>query len=497
MAPPRAPRSRADARPPPRLARLAASAAIAATSALALLAGSGCERGAPDAVPRPPDVVLVVIDTLRADHLGSHGYARDTSPTLDALAREGLHFRNATSTSSWTRPAMASLFTGRLPSEVGMHTTTDAVAPRWPMLAERLRARGYRAVGVTGNFVHVGESSGLHRGFDPFVPIGIRASEGSDMVFELDHGDGSPPVPLRAPTAAELNERLFASLDAVDDLRNRPLFLYVHYMDPHSGYLPPPDVAGRFSGGATGPPATSDYVIGIASGRTEAPPAERERLVALYDEEIRAVDAGVAALLDGLARRDLAQEALWIVLSDHGEAFGEHGGWFHGLTLHRELLHVPLIVHDRRPDAPRGVRDEPVDLLDVEATIRAAAGVDDEDAPHGRDLLAGPLPERPRVAELEHDSLREERVRAIRHRRAVGLWPWKAIVDVEGDARVHHLGHDPHEQEPVALDDPAVPETLRELTHSAWHEAAAVGREAPPELAPETREGLRALGYAE
>ena len=220
--------------------------------------------------------------------------------------------------------------------------------------------------------------------------------------------------------------------------------------------------------------------------------------MALYDGEIAFVDAQIGLLLEGLAARKLAEEAVVIVVSDHGEEFTEHGGWFHGLTLHRELLHVPLIVWDRRPGASTGTRDEAVDLIDVAATVLELAGVSGASGAGGRDLLApGPLPVRTRIAELEHDRLREERVSGVRHRRSVTEWPWKAIVDSEGAIVAYRMDRDSGEMQPFLLDDPALPASLRARARRLAAEAAAVTSAPVPALSPEDREGLRALGYAE
>jgi arylsulfatase A-like enzyme len=468
---------------------------------LALSSGCGSEGPGGTGPAGRPDIVLIVVDTLRADHLGVYGYSRATSPTLDAIAGKGTLFTNATATSSWTRPSMASLFTAQLPSALALRTTTDVLGSAWPTVAERLLERGYRTVGVSGNFVHISEPSGLARGFDPFVSVAIRASESSDMLFErVDAETGYVPVRLRAPTALELNERVFATLDALAEPASQPLFLYVHYMDPHSGYLPPDRFARKFAGAASGPVANSDYLLDIAAGRRRADAAELQRLTALYDAEIAFVDAQIGLLLEGLAERQLAREAVVIVVSDHGEEFSEHGGWFHGVTLHRELLHVPLIVWDRRSDSPATARrrHEAVDLVDVAQTLLALAGLPAEPNSSGRDLLAAaPLPVRTRVAELEHDRLREERVTAVRHRRAVTAWPWKAIVDSQGDIVVYRLDRDPGEKLPLSLDAPAVPAPLRAQARRLAVEAAGIGVGPVPDLSPEDRAALRALGYAE
>ena len=451
------------------------------------VAGCGTQRAT-----ERPDLVLVVIDTLRADHLGAYGYGRPTSPTLDAIAREGTLFTNADSTSSWTRPAMASLFTGRLPSVSGIAASTDRVDPDLPTVAERLRAAGYRTVGVTGNFVHVNAESGLSAGFDHFDPVSMRSSEGSDVFFEIEG------TPVRAPTAVEMNQRVFQTLDRLDDPAGPPLFLYVHYMDPHSGYMAPERFRRRFGAQRTGPPASSDYVVEVASGRIPVDAAERARLMDLYDAEIAAVDDAIGDLLAGLAARGVARPGVFFFVSDHGEEFADHGGWFHGFTLYREQLHVPLIVRDLRSPAAGARREEAVDLTDVAATLLALGGVEEAaDAP-GRNLLAAaPWVSRPRVAELEHDALREKRVVPIRHRRAVTEWPWKALVDSHGEVSVHQLERDPNEAAPGSLEDAGVPRSLREAARQLAVQAA-VRRSAPPApITPEEREGLRALGYAE
>ena len=444
-----------------------------------------------------PHVVLVVIDTLRADHLGVYGYARPTSPVIDGLAARGTVFTNATAPSSWTRPSVASLFTSLLPSEHGAVSIAQPLDAGVDTLTERLSAAGYRTVGVSGNFVHVGEQSGLARGFDRFAALPLRAREADDVILRLEQGGERPPVALRAPTAAEVNQRVLRDLPEPD---GRPLFLYVHYMDPHSGYLAPEAFRARFIDAAragAGPAATSDYVVELAAGRVEADAAERERLVALYDAEVAYVDAQLGLLLEGLAERGLSENALLVVTSDHGEEFAEHGGWFHGQTLHRELLRVPLIVLD--PRRARGERsDEPVDLLDVAPTLLARVGLEPGEDMRGRALLGPePIPPRARIAELHRDPLLGAHLRPRRHRLSLSIWPWKAIVARNDEVLIYQQELDPGEQSPLAATDPAVPAELAEraLEHSRALAAAASPDE--PQMSDEQRDALRALGYVD
>lgn len=457
---------------------------------LGVLVGCGPEAARP---PVPPDILLIVIDTLRADHLGAYGYPRPTSPIFDSLAADGTLFSNATASSSWTRPSMATLFTSRLPSEHGAVSSLAPLDAGIPTLAERLRDAGYLTVGVTGNFPHVNDASGLSRGFERFHVLSAPAQEaGEDPLLRMPIREGGTPAPLRAPTAAEVNQRVDEALASRD---GRPLFLYVHYMDPHSGYLAPARFQSRFrSTEATGPVATSDFVVDLAAGRIEAPASERQRLVDLYDAEIAYVDWQIGLLLKRLVVRKIVEAAVIVVLSDHGEEFADHGGWFHGMTLHREMLRVPLLVRGA-PQLEPGVRDDPVALLDVPTTLLALAGVPPPEGMRGRVLwdLEGPPPSR--IAELHPDAVREERAGPIRDRVALDAWPWKVVVDRSNRVSVYQLEDDPAERTPLPAADPSAP---RDLIARARERALAVAKTVEPiEPSGAERDALRALGYAD
>lgn len=459
-----------------------------------LLGAAAC---GPDAAERP-DVVLVMIDTLRADRLGVYGYERPTSPHIDALAAEGVVFRRASAPSSWTKPSVASLFTGRLPSEHGAVSFARDLRPELPTLAERMAAAGYRTVGVSANFVHLRAETGLGRGFGHWQTFSVPAeTEGGDAIW------GDPGNRRAAPGAPAVNEQVRRALAGRDGAE--PLFLYVHYMEPHSGFVPPARHRRRFlrdplpeERGVAGIP--SDRVVELAAGRAEAGPVERRRIRDLYDAEIAAADEAVGELLEDLKALRPSRERIVVVLSDHGEELGDHGSWFHGTTLHRELLRIPLIVWDSRGTRGSGPRDEPVDLLDVTATLLAVAGAEPLPAMRGRDLLApGGLAERGLLAELHPDAPFESHVRPRHQRVALLRWPWKTILDREGEAVLYRLDRDPHERRPLA---PAGPETPSGLVEAAreWAEARTAdtgdASEAPP-LDPEVVEGLRELGYVE
>jgi arylsulfatase A-like enzyme len=458
----------------------------AACFVLSLLLAAAC---APRTEPQP-HLVVVLIDTLRADRVGAYGHARPTTPTLDALAASGILFENAVSSSSWTKPAVATLFTGTLPNEHGAVSFDRPLPDSLPTLAETLRAARYRTVAVSGNFVHVNAEQGFARGFDVFEAMIIRDDASREPLLHLDTGPRTR-ASLHAPTATEVTERTF---DLLPENPEAPLFLYVHYMDPHTGYFPPEPWRSRFlSGPGAGPEPTSDYVVGLAADRTRVADGERRRLLDLYDGEIAYADAELGRLLDGLDARGFARR-ITVVLSDHGEEFGEHGGWFHGLTLHREVLHVPLVFHDARRDRGGERRAEPASILDVPRTLLSLAGVEPPASMDGRDLLAPAAgADSSPLAELHPDALLEERAGPRRHWVALQEGRWRAIVARDGRVALYDAEADPGERMPLEASDPA--------TKALAARAAARTRRILAEAGPGTSlseaelEALRALGY--
>jgi arylsulfatase A-like enzyme len=444
---------------------------------------SSCRGSAP-----PPHLILIVIDTLRADHVGAYGYARPTTPHMDALARDGLRFTRAFAPSSWTRPSVGSLFTSRLPSEHGAVSFAQGLDPASPTLAENLRQAGYRTVGVSANFVHVSESAGFARGFETWASSGVVVEpEDPGVMFTIESGGGAA-VRFRAWRGAEVNREVLAALGRGD---RRPLFLYVHYMEPHSPYAPPERERLAFRRSAATPVrASNDTVIAAASGRSIG--IDPAGLVDLYDAEIAAADDAVGALLAELQRRGLLANAVLVVASDHGEELGDHGGWFHALTLHREVLSVPLVLRDLRTNGPGGVRDDPVDLLDVPVTLLGLAGIHASPGMRGRDLLRAVEP-RELVAQLHPDPPFEKMLGPRRHRVALVAWPWKVIGAQDGTRQVYQLEQDPTE---VRGSDPAASGAASALAERLTaFDPGGASPAAPAVLDETTREGLRALGY--
>jgi len=306
--------------------------------AFAFLLTAGCGPSAPRS-----NVVVVVIDTLRQDHLAPYGYSRDTAPFLSELAREGAVF-DGLSTSSWTKPATASLLTGLHPLRHQTFARRDRLPPQAVVLAERLRQGGYRTIAASANG-WVSPAFGFDRGFDTFFLAEDLSAEG-------------------------LNRRLFPLLAGLQ----APFFLYVHYVDPHVPYAP----ATAWDGSPLPAELKADGPMDLseldATHEYPRPPEFLARTRDLYDGEIRGADQGLRELVSWLHRRGLMKNTLLVVTSDHGEELGEHGRMSHGQSLYQEVVEVPLVFHG--PHLMRSGRHfGRASLLDVVPTVADLAGI--------------------------------------------------------------------------------------------------------------------------
>jgi arylsulfatase A-like enzyme len=439
-----------------------------------LLAWVACGRGdvpAPDA-SLPPHVLLVTLDTTRADHLSLYGHDRPTSPNLDELARESVVYERAYSTSSWTLPAHASLFTGRYPTshgarhDAGGRLVLASAIERAPTsvraramdageqtLAELLAARGYRTGAVVAGPWLIG-TFGLAKGFAHWDDDGIRSAAG------------------RRATA--VTDRAIAWLEAGDA---RPDFLFLNYFDPHAPYLPPPSHARAF----LPPGVTPD-------------PRSRVQADALYDAEILYMDHELGRLLRHLRESGRLDETLVVVTADHGELLGEHGTFGHGRFLWEPLTRVPLVV---RPPGPRraGRREsERVSLVDVAPLVLRAAGVPMPDRMQG----AAPGERRDAVlAEVHSSSDGAGSVEAGVTWRARWDGSEKLLASDDGERRLYDLDRDPDERHDLAA---ARPDDMARAAHALEQAFAALPRPGPAtpvEIDPGTLEALRAMGYVD
>jgi arylsulfatase A-like enzyme len=326
-------------------------------------------RRLPAVPPDAPRVLVIVVDTLRADHLTSYGASQPLTPNIDRLAREGVTFENAISTSSWTLPSHASLLTGRYPYEHrALLTWFDG---RYPTVAEALRAHGYRTAAFSANTYLFCRARGFGRGFMRFEDLTAGDNIRRTMYgrgFLMLVADFVPDFALGRKQADEVNRSL---LRWVDSSPGRPFFAFLNYFDVHDPGWPSP-VNWRWI-----EKQLKDTLASRLLGREQpVTPTETQAEIEAYDREIGYVDDNIGRLLNELSKRGLAENLVLALTSDHGQLFGEHGLSGHGNALYRPLLHVPLII--RAPGrAPAGLRvDQPVSTAALPATVMDLLGRD-------------------------------------------------------------------------------------------------------------------------
>jgi len=341
--------------------------------------------------------LLISIDTLRADHLGCYGYERDTSPAIDRLAAEGVLFEHAYSTSNWTLTAHVSMLSGLYPAEHGVLGYRHVIDPRIELLPEALAPLGYRSAGVVSTVSFLQAQHGFRQGWETYD----------------DHTAYSSSLKGRRRfVSSELVYR--RAIELLDGLGKGPFLLFVHFFDAHIAYVPPTpynhfwaapsaatesDLAAALAlrPAAGQPIAGSPTILRQPTDRgvphlkleseLESRRAQLERLAARYDGEIRWVDLWLGRLFDELRRRGLYDDMMIAVVSDHGEEFGEHGQLRHHNNLFDETVHVPMIVRSPGGRFAGHRVAAPASLVDVPATLLAAAGRRPSQFASGTDLL--------------------------------------------------------------------------------------------------------------
>jgi arylsulfatase A-like enzyme len=426
---------------------------------LALLAGpEGCEGGS-----TPRTVVLVVVDTLRADRLGTYGNPRATSPHLDRLASDGILYQRAYSQAPWTTASIGSLLTSQYPRTLGIRGERSRLDESWTLLPELFQRRGY-ATGAVVSHTFCSRQWGFDQGFDSFDESATSSDE--------------------SRIAATVSDRALSFLDAN---RDRPVFLFLHYFDPHFTYVEHPDFAFDAAPGYTGPVRERVHSRSLTRLRDQLTPADVVEMQRIHDSEVAFVDHHLGRVFERLREQGRYDDALVVVTADHGEEFLEHGNLGHGRTLYDEQLHVPLIV--KYPGRQGQVVEHPVALLDVYPTVAEVAGLALTGEERGRPLReAGKDPARAIVSETE-------RFGSYRTLRVQGF---KLIEDTESRTRrLFDLADDPGELRNVAADHR---QRLREMEHALeqWRAANPRPEEfSTLEISEEERERLRRLGYLE
>jgi arylsulfatase A-like enzyme len=421
------------------------------------------------AVPPPqgtPDVFLISLDTTRADRLSLYGYARPTSPELDAFAADALTFTEARSTAGWTLPGHASMLTGMYPSRHGAHlaggwlpgqsidgrrNVAFPLAADKTTLAEALRDRGYTTGAFVANFSYLYRDFGLAQGFqryDDAPGLLLRVRPPVVRFAQRTFDPGFCLKPFR--TAAEINRHALAWLDQAP--AGRPVFAFLNYMEPHQPWLAPPP-HDRWVWNL--PQARSLATRDLYTHEVKAfSPEEIEFIRANYDGQVAAMDAALGQLIAGLKARGRYENALIIVTSDHGELLGEHGFVGHmGRMLYEPLLHVPMVVKYPGAEHARGRVDTRVQILDVTPTVLAEAGAPIPPAVQGQHLRR-----------VSRASLAEEDVNPFlvsdygdTYDRAIRVLfdgSWKLITTSKGRRMLFDLSRDPQETNDLATAEP-------------------------------------------
>lgn len=469
---------------------------------LGVLAGVSAAQGGVPLVDRNPstatapegagNVLFIVVDTLRADHLPAYGYQNNRTPNLDEFARDAIRFDQAFAPASWTRPSFASILTGRLPSSHGVMAKPDALSDELVTMPEVFGEHGWETRGIATNY-NVAPYFNFNQGFDRYEYLEPNFVLGADdaaaklllvqtlkRVVETITAKLGHVAPGSAyQDAPAVNARILDWLDAGTE-GGRPFFHFVGYMDPHDPYYPHPYDGTGYSRAANQRPR----------------PEEAPRLRALYDGEIEFWDEHFGQLVAELKRRGLYDDLTIVITSDHGEEFCDHGGFWHGVTLYDEQVRIPLFVKLPRGEQAGTTVRHWVQLIDLMPTLLqrfdlpVPEGVQGGSLFRGTDLV---------YAEESHEG---NVLESVRERR--GTDEWKIITANPGNPRglepleVYRVDLDPGEQQNVA-------EVEREATVRLMESLVAAGQRAREgrvesetvDLTGEAAARLQAIGYME
>ena len=463
-------------------------------------------------------VLLISLDTLRADHLGLYGYERFTSPVLDEIARESVVFEDASAPAPWTLPSHASLFTGLFPKSHGVTSAKSGLPQGIPTLAKLMANQGFQTGAIVNTPWLKQESFRLTRDFDEYFYV--------------------KPVANQKTPSKQITDR---AMEWLGDLGDERMFLFLHYFDVHSDYASLPEFERLFDepydGQADGTSwqlrqatleesylemcqtefnksactlggGVNSYVVDHTVEKIFYDDADIRHLKNLYDSGVRQLDTELTRLFGFLKKKELLDKTLLIIVSDHGEAFGEHGEVDHFLNMYQELLHVPLVI--RGPGVARGKRiAAPVSLIDIVPTILRQVDAPLPDTLDGLDLTP-----------LWHEGAKGETRRTFDERflygeasggitwsliaeghypiyRSVRRGPYKMVHRDQGDRyELFDLESDPEESVNIAAKKPQILAELKKEMAERYSEFSAMpSDDHKVEIDEEDAEALRALGY--
>jgi arylsulfatase A-like enzyme len=417
---------------------------------------------------------MIVVDTLRADHLGVYGYPKSTSPKVDEFAAQSFVFDRMYSQAPWTKPSIASLFTSLYPPQhLVLHEGTEnQLADSLTTLAEVLKAAGYRTLAASQN-PHVRANTGFSQGFDEF------------------HG-----IPGYKSSIGEMVQKNMQFLNAAGE---QPTFIYLHFLDPHGPYDPPPALRKKFIGEqqTDNLSVKRGRVAGLLKGefpKKSIGPADLQYLEALYDAEIHSVDDSIGRILKQLQDHGVRENTLVIITADHGEEFLDHGTIKHGYQLFEEVIQIPLIF-----SVPGGIagrnQSAIVEHVDLMPTVLDFLGIEAPSELQGRSLrslLEDPATQTDRTAYIGSSWRGIERF-------AVRQGDWKLIRNEEQDkTTLYHLDGDPNEQHDVSAAHPEmVQKMLEDYRMTTQPISGVTPLSAIGDRDPELERALKSLGYLE
>lgn len=442
-----------------------------------------------------PNVLLISVDMLRPDHLGSYGYDRATSPNIDRLARDGALFENAVSSAPWTLPAHAALMTGLVDSVHGCLDTNRRLVEDRTTLAERLKSVGYATVGFfSGPYLH--PVFGLSQGFDRYIDCTSYPQLNRKTLRRTGTVEGPAiwDASARDVTSPRVTKAVRDWFE--ENPQAKPFFMFVHLWDVHYDFIPPKPYALKFDPNYDGS-ISGEHFLFNQWINARMPQRDLDHLIALYDAEIAWTDLHIGMILDALETRGLLDSTVIALVADHGTEFFEHGEKGHRKSLFDEAIHIPFIMRfPRRIPAERRLATQ-VRIIDVAPTIMELVGLQPP-----RDIMGQSLAGLFSGGRLARDNLAvSELYSAGRRMRSFRRRDHKVIVDqLTGRTWVYDLAHDPAERTPIADGNASLVKTamrdvaLGEQWLATFGGAASVAQ-GTSRMPPEVLEKLRTLGY--
>lgn len=455
---------------------------------------------------KPPNILLITIDTLRADHLGCYGYQLDTSPTIDRLAKKGILFTDCAPQWPQTLPSMAALNTGLYPKTMGIKYGGHKLPSSFLLMSEIFSQAGYRTGAVVANF-NIGKTFGFNQGFDHFV------ESWQEMWKEKKRNILFYNYPGKVKHFTNATIMVDQALKWLEESKNeKPFYLWLHYMDPHGPYLPPKSHAGYFNNKYTAEPVPLEELPPYqlqTDDETGLPITDLAFYQAQYDREIRFIDDELGRLFSDIKQYNSDRNTIIILTSDHGESLSEHNYYLeHGKLPYQACAHIPLIIADNTKLSAGLTFKKPVGLIDVSATILELAGIAIPQHFEGQSLA--PLMRKKKNAAVPKYTFMESGRTIKDTQLTVRYGKWKLIhvrslknrkVMAGTEYELYDIKNDPSEIHNLVTQHPKIVKRLGKVLHD-WYTSGPRPSEQNIEvdinsLDPKAVEMLKSLGYVE